>query len=82
VSLADYEDFHDAYNPIGRFIDEVHMWQRIHSSLGWLTPAEYGQPWRAQQHVPSPKDWKDLRFCVQVFTKDNRKEHTLWLNTR
>jgi hypothetical protein len=32
---ACYEDFHDEYNQIGRFIDEVYMRRRIHSSLGW-----------------------------------------------
>jgi transposase InsO family protein len=49
VSLSDYMDFHDAYNQIGRFIDEVYMHQRIHSSLGWLTPIEFEQQWQAQQ---------------------------------
>jgi putative transposase len=48
VSLSDYEDFHDAYNQIGRFIDDVYMRQRIHSSLGWLTPVEFEQQWREQ----------------------------------
>ena len=43
VSLSNYEDYHDAYQQIGRFIDEVYMQQRIHSSLGWLTPVEFEQ---------------------------------------
>jgi len=56
VSLSDYEDFHDAYTQIGRFIDDVYMQQRIHSSLGWLTPAEFEQQWLEQQPpgVPPP----------------------------
>jgi len=54
VSLTDYVDFHDAYNQIGRFIDEVYMRQRIHSSLGWLTTAEYEQQWREQQPLSTP----------------------------
>lgn len=54
VSLSDYADFHDAYNQIGRFIDDVYMRQRIHSSLGWLTPAEFEQQWRAQQRLSPP----------------------------
>ena len=49
VSLSNYEDYHDAYKQIGRFIDEVYMQQRIHSSLGWLTPVEFEQQWQAQQ---------------------------------
>ena len=56
VSLSDYEDFHDAYNQIGRFIDDVarRMRQRIHSSLGWLTPVEFEQQWRAQLRLSPP----------------------------
>ena len=30
----------DAYQQIGRFLDDVYMHKRIHSSLGCLTPAE------------------------------------------
>lgn len=41
VYLQDYEDFADAYNRIGRFLDKVYMYKRIHSSLGYLTPAEF-----------------------------------------
>lgn len=54
VSLSDYKDFHDAYNQIGRFIDDVYMRQRIHSSLGWLTPAEFEQQWHEQQRLSPP----------------------------
>ncbi len=54
VSLSDYADFHDAYNQIGRFIDDVYMRQRIHSSLGWLTPAEFEQQWQEQQRLSPP----------------------------
>jgi len=41
VDLSDYNDFADAYEQIGRFIDEVYQTKRIHSSLGYLTPAEF-----------------------------------------
>jgi putative transposase len=41
VDLSDYRDFADAYEQIGHFIDDVYLTKRIHSSLGYLTPAEF-----------------------------------------
>lgn len=41
VYLKDYENYPDAYNNIGPFIDEVYNKKRIHSSIGYLTPEEY-----------------------------------------
>jgi transposase InsO family protein len=35
----------DAYGEIGRFLDEVYNRKRFHSSLGYLTPAEFEQQW-------------------------------------
>jgi transposase InsO family protein len=49
VDLTEYVDYHDAYQQLGRFLDEVCMLKRIHSSLGYLTPAEFESQWRAQQ---------------------------------
>lgn len=49
VYLADYHNFHDAYRELGRFLDEVYMHKRIHSSLGYLTPVEFEAQWRAEQ---------------------------------
>ena len=40
VSLSEYRNFADAYAQIGTFIDEVYQHKRIHSALGYLTPAE------------------------------------------
>lgn len=55
VNLSDYRDFHDAYRELGRFLDEVYMRKRIHSSLGYLTPAEFEAQWRAgQAELESP----------------------------
>jgi transposase InsO family protein len=41
VALSDYPDFHDAYQQIGHFLTDVYNHKRIHSSLGYLTPAEF-----------------------------------------
>lgn len=49
VDLTEYEDFHAAQSGLGRFLDEVYNRKRIHSSLGYLTPAEFESQWRAKQ---------------------------------
>jgi transposase InsO family protein len=51
VELSDYQNYHDAYDQIGRFLDDVYMHKRIHSSLGYLTPAEFESQWLAQRYV-------------------------------
>lgn len=38
VDLSEYAHFHDAYQSIGRFLDDVYTRKRIHSALGYLTP--------------------------------------------
>ena len=45
VDLSDYEDYHDAYRQIGRFLEDVYMRKRVHSSLNYLTPAEFESHW-------------------------------------
>lgn len=52
VALADYQDFADAYAQIGHFVEQVYPHKRIHSALGYLTPAEFEADWR-QQHPSS-----------------------------
>jgi putative transposase len=49
VDLTEYENYADAVRQVGRFLDEVYMHKRIHSSLGYLTPAEFESQWRQQQ---------------------------------
>lgn len=41
VHLSDYTDLADARSQIGRFIEDVYQTKRIHSALGYLTPAEF-----------------------------------------
>jgi putative transposase len=48
VTLHEYADFHDAYQHLGRFLDEVYQHKRIHSALGYLTPVEFEAQWRQQ----------------------------------
>jgi len=47
VALTEYRDFADAKRQLGRFLDAVYNRKRIHSALGYLTPAEFEQQWRA-----------------------------------
>lgn len=47
VYLHEYEDFADAYQHIGRFLDDVYMYKRVHSALGYLPPAEFEANWSA-----------------------------------
>jgi len=49
VALTEYRDFADARRQLGRFLDAVYNRKRIHSSLGYLTPEEFEQQWRAGQ---------------------------------
>jgi transposase InsO family protein len=51
VQLSEYRDFHEAYQHIGCFIEDVYNRKRIHSALGYLTPAEFEQHWRAQHEL-------------------------------
>ncbi len=49
VDLSEYLDYNDAYRQLGRFLDDVYMHKRIHSSLGYLTPTEFEEQWRKEQ---------------------------------
>jgi putative transposase len=51
IELAEYHDVSDAYRQIGRFLDEVYQHKRIHSSLGYVTPAEFESQWFTEQQA-------------------------------
>ncbi len=59
VALTEYRDFADAYAQIGRFLDDVYQRKRIHSALGYLTPAEFEAAYHARLLTPSryPLTW-------------------------
>jgi putative transposase len=40
VDLSEYRNFAEAYQQIERFLEDVYVEKRIHSSLGYLTPSE------------------------------------------
>jgi transposase InsO family protein len=48
VDLSEYHDYADAGRQLGRFLDAVYNRKRIHSALGYLTPAEFEAQYRAQ----------------------------------
>ena len=54
VDLSEYEDFGAALRGLGRFLDDVYNRKRIHSSLGYLTPAEFEQQWISMQRSQEP----------------------------
>jgi putative transposase len=56
VDLSEYLDYNDAYRQLGRFLDDVYLHKRIHSSLGYLTPAEFEAQWQQTQALTREAD--------------------------
>jgi len=59
VQLRDYVDYADVLTHMGAFLEDVYDRKRIHSALGYLTPAEfeaayYERQGVAQKHLTSP----------------------------
>jgi putative transposase len=53
VYLKEYETFDEAEAQIGRFIDDGYNQKRLHSSLGYLPPAEYESLYNVPEEHPS-----------------------------
>ena len=60
VDLSEYRDFADAHAQIGRFIDDVYRTKRIHSALGYLTPAEFEAAWVRDNRRPGQDTLKSV----------------------
>ena len=67
VDLSEYLDFADAARQIGHFIEEVYMTKRMHSALGYLTPAEFELAFRLAQTQDSQVPPKNPLTCVQFY---------------
>lgn len=67
VYLHEYRDLADARGHIGRFLEEVYMHKRLHSSLGYLPPAEFEAHWQVQQQaVVSVADFGDSQSATAL----------------
>jgi putative transposase len=54
VYLREYENLDDARECIGHFIEQVYNQKRLHSALGYVTPAEFEQTLKEQNLPTSP----------------------------
>jgi putative transposase len=50
VYLNEYETFEDAWDNIQAFIEDVYNSKRMHSALGYLSPIEFEQKIKEEQH--------------------------------
>ena len=73
VALTEYRDFADAYAQIGHFLDDVYQRKRIHSALGYLTPAEFEAAYHARLLTPVVIPYKRALQCPGLRAQFNRQ---------
>jgi transposase InsO family protein len=56
VDYSEYEDFLDTYQQLTHWIEVEYMTERVHSALGYLTPAEFEVAALAQTRYPLLSD--------------------------
>lgn len=61
--LSEYRNFNEVYERIEKFLEEVYMKKRIHSSLSYLTPSEFEEKWRKVQ-LSSKSDTSKSRLSI------------------
>ena len=68
VDLSEYQDFSDAQEQIGFFIEAMYNEKRIHSALNYLTPVEFELAWRLAltQPVQEPPPLMGMK-TVQLY---------------
>ena len=64
VALSDYDGYGDARSQIGTFLDEVYRHKRVHSALGYLTPAEFERRWHEEQNTDLPNNLNRKRVRI------------------
>ena len=57
VYLNDYRTLHDAEANIGSFIEDVYNTKRLHSSLGYVPPAEFEAAQADKETLTLPRVW-------------------------
>jgi len=73
IYLRDYADIEDARRCIGRFLDDIYNYKRLHSALGWMPPAEFEAKHLEGSLIASPT--KLAVSCEGALRTSNKQNH-------